>query len=609
MGLYSQGGINRGVTTGQQPELLGSQRVQVISAAIIDVNGVPFLADNITAQEVTDLIGVEVASIVDNGDDTYTITNTDGTSITITTGEGQRGPVGPQGPQPVFGDPTEQTLAPGSMVSVDITGAGTADNPYILSFAIPRGATGEAGDEVTVFFADNENGLNGSRTHTQGQYFIQFLVHPAGETPDIPTSGYFNFRGPAGPEGQRGPTGDDIIVYFADDAAGTNASTSRGANQFFVTFVSVPDGTSPPVPTSGYIDLQGEQGQGGDSVTVYYANNAAGAGASTARQDGQFFIRFLTHPADMPPITPPTGNYIDFRGPQGQDGAVYTLATAMAGDNATITLDSNDATQEDSVITIVAGSNITLTESGDSIEIDAVGIAPIHHANLRPAFAVSPLIFTNGGDAATITGIPSATIEDPNPTDSVNSVIIHSAHSTLRDNTLAIQSSGSQVDFNRFTWQALSSDTPQTVTFTCAFTVNYTIGGVVHNSQFNMTSALTIQDPIEPYYVGNITQAVFDTLRTANYTTIIAQSGVTSVEGVQFNIPFTHTYTGVENMDRFAFVMHPSSAGDITNAISEGFVFNNLFSRQSIFNGPIEYDLHIVEDALTGGNHSVTWRN
>ena len=82
-GLFDPVGINRGVSTGDQSEIFGDTEIQVIAAAILNVAGVATLAPNITAQEVTDTLNVLVSSIVDNGDNTYTVTQTDGTSFTF----------------------------------------------------------------------------------------------------------------------------------------------------------------------------------------------------------------------------------------------------------------------------------------------------------------------------------------------------------------------------------------------------------------------------------------------------------------------------------------------------------------------------------------------
>ena len=82
-GIFDRAGINRGVTTGSQQELFGDQTVQVIAAAILDINGTPTLANDVSAEEITDLLGVEIANITDNGDDTFTVTRTDGMTFTI----------------------------------------------------------------------------------------------------------------------------------------------------------------------------------------------------------------------------------------------------------------------------------------------------------------------------------------------------------------------------------------------------------------------------------------------------------------------------------------------------------------------------------------------
>ena len=51
--------------------------------AIFNADGTPALAPGITAQEITDLIGIDVANAVDNGNGTFTFTLTDGSSFTI----------------------------------------------------------------------------------------------------------------------------------------------------------------------------------------------------------------------------------------------------------------------------------------------------------------------------------------------------------------------------------------------------------------------------------------------------------------------------------------------------------------------------------------------
>ena len=88
-GPFNRAGINRGVSSTAEPAILGDQTVQVIAAAILDINGTPMLASDVSAQEITDLLGLEVSNVVDNGDNTYTVSATDGTSFTINTGTGE----------------------------------------------------------------------------------------------------------------------------------------------------------------------------------------------------------------------------------------------------------------------------------------------------------------------------------------------------------------------------------------------------------------------------------------------------------------------------------------------------------------------------------------
>ena len=58
--------------------------------AIFNADGEPALAPGVTALEVTNLLGVDVADLIDNGDFTYTITKTDGQSFTIEAGDDPR---------------------------------------------------------------------------------------------------------------------------------------------------------------------------------------------------------------------------------------------------------------------------------------------------------------------------------------------------------------------------------------------------------------------------------------------------------------------------------------------------------------------------------------
>ena len=74
------------------------------------------------------------------------------------------------------------------------------------------------------------------------------MIAPAGTTPTAPTSGYFDIQG---------DNGQSVAVFFADDENGTNASQTRGANQDFVAFVTFTPPADPVAPTTGYINAAG----------------------------------------------------------------------------------------------------------------------------------------------------------------------------------------------------------------------------------------------------------------------------------------------------------------------------------------------------------------
>ena len=133
-------------------------------------------------------------------------------------------------------------------------------------------------------------------------------------------------------------SGNSVTIFYADDAVGTNASTTRGATQNFIAFVTTPAGTTATAPTSGYVDFVGDDGE---SVTIFYADSEEGANASTTRGMNQNFIIFVVHTAGTTP-TAPTAGYVNFVGNQGPQGAAgqfrlelyqRTVDTANPGDN------------------------------------------------------------------------------------------------------------------------------------------------------------------------------------------------------------------------------------------------------------------------------------
>ena len=91
----------------------------------------------------------------------------------------------------------------------------------------------------------------------------------------------------------------------------------------------------------------------------------------------------------------------------------------------------------------------------------------------------------------TVTATATATIRDAASGDVVNTVMITSAHATLDNDNITIRNPDPLTDTTTFTWTVGPTQTAATtVTFTCGFTVNYTIGGDTMTNSFNMTANL-----------------------------------------------------------------------------------------------------------------------
>ena len=157
---------------------------------------------------------------------------------------------------------------------------------------------GVAGNEVSIFYADDANGTNANVVRQPGQYFVDFILHPVGMQPDPPTSGYFNIRGEQGEQGES----QEVAVFWADDAVGTNGSQTRQDGQYFITFVVFTTGTTPSAPDRGYFNIRGEMGAMGTNgisiVNIFYTrvNNLQNTGfiysnpSTILESDHNFFI-------------------------------------------------------------------------------------------------------------------------------------------------------------------------------------------------------------------------------------------------------------------------------------------------------------------------------
>ena len=226
--------------------------------------------------------------------------------------QGPAGPAGPAGPQAMFGTPTSTQVAAGGAPTAAISGTGTADDPYILAFGLVTGNTGDQGAQgrfdINIFTRSatapttaptggSYNFDTGAFTPPTGYVLAQDIAslsgsdqlyqavasfNPATESGTVTPTWSVPFE--AGGTGPAGLSGMSVTVFYADDAVGTNASTTQGAGQMFIQFVVHTAGTTPAAPTSGYVDFIGDNGM---SVTVFYADDANGTNASTTRAAGQ----------------------------------------------------------------------------------------------------------------------------------------------------------------------------------------------------------------------------------------------------------------------------------------------------------------------------------
>ena len=325
----------------------------------------------------------------------------------------------------------------------------------------------------------------------------------------------------------------------------------------------------------------------------YQTGSIVSAGTGDARQ---LFISLRVQNAQGSGLTPETtnplsatqptdGNWNEFRDPGKQDVIDYVSTIVDNGVQA-------DGTREYTA-TLNPLSGVTSTVSWRT----GGSVGP-PHANLATAFAISPTsIQLPILGVQQVTGTPTATIRDAGAMDTVNSITITSAHSTLRDDSIVIRNTGTQATNNTFTWSAMPGDTGS-VLFTCTYTVNYTIDGVTMDSSFNRTASLNYIEASVPFWTGTLT-----TTQLANIAGLTdAQITAALTELSDFTSPFTREYTGSGGN------LHPAlyipQANVVTQVRADGFILT--FESQ---NEPVAArTLYVTQDPLSDGPHSVTWR-
>lgn len=167
-----------------------------------------------------------------------------------------------------------------------------------------------------------------------------------------------------GDGGLPGADGASVLVVYADDAIGTNQSTTAGAREFvqYVEYV----GTTPTLPVAGaFVRFVGLDGTDGQSIWPIYANDSAGNGQSFSPV-GKSFVTF--YESLTQPTLPVSGQtFVRYIGTDGVDGA--DGADGAAGVNAkTVSLTATaQAIEYTATNTRVGPSTITFTATPQNL--------------------------------------------------------------------------------------------------------------------------------------------------------------------------------------------------------------------------------------------------
>ena len=204
-------------------------------------------------------------------------------------------------------------------------------------FTVP-GGIGSNGQSVDVWFADDATGTNASTTFTAGQEYVTFVEYTPPATPATPTS-FTKFVG----DDATGDNGQSVDIYYASDANGTGATKTKGSLEYIAFALFTPPATSnAPSGTGSYTKISGLKGDTGLSVDIFYADDADGTNANTTRQAGQEYIAFaeFTPPATATAPTG-TGSYDKISADDGQSIQIYYASDAN-GTGASTSQGSNE---------------------------------------------------------------------------------------------------------------------------------------------------------------------------------------------------------------------------------------------------------------------------
>ncbi|TKS56821.1 hypothetical protein FCN74_07285, partial [Mesohalobacter halotolerans] len=247
--------------------------------------------------------GVGITSTTDNGDGTFTLNFSDGSTFTtadLTGEQGPTGPAGPTGPQGPMGNPGNdgQDGADGQD-GVGITSTtDNGDGTFTLNFSDgssftttdltgPQGATGQDGQDGV--------GITSTTDNNDGTFTLNFSDGSTFTTSDL--TGPQGATGPTGPQGPIGNPGNDgVDGQDGEDGVGITSTTDNNDGTFTLNFsdgssFTTTDLTGPQGPagnieslTSGSI-LVGDTGNAPTAVSLSGDATLANDGALTISND------------------------------------------------------------------------------------------------------------------------------------------------------------------------------------------------------------------------------------------------------------------------------------------------------------------------------------
>ena len=171
----------------------------------------------------------------------------------------------------------------------------------------------------------------------------------------------------------------------------------------------------------------------------------------------------------------------------------------------------------------------------------------------------------------------------------------------LDNDSITIRNPNPLTDTTTFTWTVGPSQTAATtVTSTCTFSINYTIGGETMTHSFTETATLRIIAAPVPFWTGTLTDAQIADLTALSDAEIRAAL----TEMSNFSAPFTNAYTGAAPPTNLHAALYVPETFAITQVVSEGFVLQ--FESE---NEPAAArTLYVTRFPLSVGTHNVTWR-